>query len=165
MDQSFEEVLEENKERILRICRIYARSPIEPQDLFQEVVYQTWKSFSSFKNKSEINTWVYRIALNVCQRSKMQLEKKILKLTELESIDFALIENPLYTGQEEKYQALHDCISLLNDADKPIVILYLDELSYKKIASILGLTENHIAVKMKRIKRKLFDCINKKTKC
>jgi RNA polymerase sigma factor (sigma-70 family) len=163
-EQTFEQVLEENKESIYRICRIYAVSPIEPQDLFQEVVFQVWKSFSTFKGKSAVSTWIYRIALNVCYRSKMKLEKKNSKTVRLESIQFLPAENSPDENQQEKYQALRDCISLLNESDKSIVVLYLEELPYKEIAAITGLTENHIAVKMKRIRKMLFDCITNKLK-
>jgi len=163
-ERTFEQVLEDNKERIYRICRIYAVSPVEPQDLFQEVVFQVWKSFSTFKGKSNISTWIYRIALNVCYRSKMNLEKKNTKTVRLESIQFEPAESTPDKNQQEKYQALQDCISSLNESDRAIIILYLEELPYKEIAAITGLTENHIAVKMKRIRKMLFDCITNKLK-
>jgi len=163
-ERAFEQILEDNKEKIYRICRIYAVSPIEPQDLFQEVVYQVWKSFSSFESKSEISTWIYKIALNVCYRSKMKLEKNNGKTVRLESIQFVPAESTPDKSQQEKYQALHDCISSLNESDQSIIILYLEELPYKEIATITGLTENHIAVKMKRIRKVLLDCITPKLK-
>ena len=75
-EQTFNQTIEANKEKIYRICRIYAVVPIEPEDLFQEVVFQVWKSFPSFKNKSQISTWIYKIALNVCYTSKLKLDKK-----------------------------------------------------------------------------------------
>lgn len=74
-EQIFSEILEENKHKIYRICRVYAVSPIEPQDLFQDVVIQVWKSLPSFPGKSSVSTWVYKIALNVCYTSKIRLEK------------------------------------------------------------------------------------------
>ena len=163
-ERAFEQILEDNKEKIYRICRIYAVSPIEPQDLFQEVVYQVWKSFSSFESKSEISTWIYKIALNVCQRSKIQLARQNHEMVQLESIQFVPVESPPDKSQQEKYQALHDCISSLNESDQSIIILYLEELPYKEIATITGLTENHIAVKMKRIRKVLLDCITPKLK-
>lgn len=164
VEQTFEQILEDNKDKIYRICRIYAVSPIEPQDLFQEVVYQIWKSFSTFKAKSGISTWIYKIALNVCHRSKMKLKKNNDKTVRLESIQFVPAESTPDISQQEKYQALHDCISSLNEIDQSIVILYLEELPYKEIATITGLTENHVAVKMKRIKKMLFGCITSKLK-
>jgi RNA polymerase sigma-70 factor (ECF subfamily) len=161
---TFIQILEDNKNKIYRICRIYAVSPVEPQDLFQEVIFQVWKSFSTFKGKSSISTWIYKIALNVCYRSKMNLEKNNSKMVRLESIQFEPAESTPDKSQQEKYKALHDCISSLNEIDQSIVILYLEELPYKEIAAITGLTENHIAVKMKRIRKMLFDCITNKLK-
>ncbi|MCK8480353.1 RNA polymerase sigma factor [Psychroserpens algicola] len=161
-NQDFQKVLESNKEKIYRICRVYAVSPIEPQDLFQEVIFQIWKSFSSFKGKSNIDTWVYRIAINVCMRSKLKLEKQSNKTLRFESIKFMISDTPPDESQEEKYKLLKACILTLNESDTSIIILYLEDLSYKDIAIITGLTENHIAVKMKRIRKRLFDCINPK---
>lgn len=161
---NFIQILEENKNKIFRICKIYAVSPIEPQDLFQEVVIQIWKSLSTFKGKSSINIWIYKIAINVCYSSKMKLEKSNNKTIRLESIHFAQSENVPDKSKQEKHQALQDCISALNEIDKPIIILYLEELPYKEIAAITELTENHIAVKMKRIRKTLLECITNKLK-
>ncbi|HKJ81129.1 MAG TPA: sigma-70 family RNA polymerase sigma factor [Ignavibacteriaceae bacterium] len=163
-EQTFTEILEENKHKIYRICKVYAVSPIEPQDLFQDVVIQVWKSLPSFKGKSSISTWVYKIAINVCYSSKIRLEKKNGNPVSLDSIKFLPAENTPDKEHEEKYSALKECISSLNEVDKSIVVLSLEELPYKEIAVITGLTENHIAVKMKRIKKLLLKCITKKLK-
>ncbi|MDN5202710.1 sigma-70 family RNA polymerase sigma factor [Fulvivirgaceae bacterium BMA10] len=163
-EQTFTEILEDNKDRIFRICRIYAVAPIEPEDLFQEVVFQIWKSFPTFKNKSSISTWIYKIGLNVCYSAKLKLEKNNHKMDRLESIKFVPVDVPRDEDQQDKYQALQDCILKLNEIDKSIIILYLEELPYKEIAAITGLSENHIAVKMKRIRKILLDCITPKLK-
>ncbi len=141
---------------------MYAISPIEPQDLFQEVAYQIWKSFSNFKGQSSINTWIYKIALNVCLRSKLKFEKERLKTIAYDAIQFMISEVSSDQQNDERYIFLKNCIATLNDADTSIVILYLDEVPYKEIALITGLSENHIAVKMKRIRKKLLDCITLK---
>lgn len=162
LEQQFEAMLVNNKERIFRICRIYAVSPIEPQDLFQEVIFEVWKSLPSFKGKSSINTWMYRIAINVCHRSKMKSDKRNPKTVRFESIQFLGGEVEINEEEQARYEALKSCIAKLKEVDRSIVILYLEELPYKEIASITGLTENHIAVKMKRIKQLLFGCITHK---
>jgi len=161
MTGTFNQILENNKERIYRICKIYAVSPLEPQDLFQEVIFAIWKSLSTFKGNSSIDTWIYRITLNVCLRSKQNFEKIYNKTLQLESIQFIPVEITIQNNQQEKYNALTSCISKLDNENKSIIILYLEELKYKEIAEITGLTENHIAVKMKRIKNILLDCITK----
>lgn len=159
---TFEQLLEDNKEKVYRICRIYAVAPVEPQDLFQEVVYQAWKSFASFKGKADISTWIYRIALNVGIRSKIKLEKAGSQTQRLESIQFMPAAEEVDLEQEERYQILRQCMATLNESNQSLLILYLEELPYKEIASVTGLTENHVAVKIKRIKKLLFDCINPK---
>ncbi len=162
MEESFEKVLDENKLKIYRICRIYAVAPLEAQDLFQEVVFQLWKSFSSFKGNSSVDTWVYKVALNVCLRSKVKMDKSNDKTERFESINFIPVATAKNTSEEERYQYLKECISTLDESDASILTLYLEDLPYKKIALITGLSENHIAVKMKRIRAKLFDCITPK---
>jgi len=159
---TFDQILKENKHKIYRICRIYAATPIEPQDLFQEVVFQIWKSLPNFKGKSSIDTWVYRIALNVCLRSKMQLDRSNQKTARLDAIHFTPVTDTADPFEEERFNYLKECITTLNESDTSIIVLYLDELSYKEIAEITGLSENNIAVKMKRIRKKLFECITPK---
>lgn len=162
MTETLEQLIENNKEKIFRICKIYAVAPLEPQDLFQEVIFAIWKSLPTFKSNSSVDTWIYRITLNICLRSKQKSDKTYKKTLQLESIQFIPAEVPIENNQQEKYNALTSCISKLNNENKAIIILYLEELKYKKIAEITGLTENHIAVKMKRIKKILLDCITNK---
>ncbi|MFY0592970.1 RNA polymerase sigma factor [Roseivirga sp.] len=159
MQQKFEDILESNKEKIYRICRIYALDPIEPQDLFQEVVFQIWKSLPSFKGNAGIDTWVYRIALNVGQRSRLKLERNHAKNVRLDSILFLPADDHDNAQEQLKYEALRTCIEMLKESDQSLLVLYLEDLPYKAMAEITGLTENHIAVKMKRIRKLLFECI------
>ncbi len=158
----FEQLLQENTSKIYRICRVYAADPIEPQDLFQEVIFQIWKSLPNFKGKSSIDTWVYRIALNVCLRAKIKLDKSNQKTARFDAIHFTPVTEAVDPFEEEKFAYLKECIATLNESDTSLIVLYLDELSYKEIAEITGLTENNIAVKMKRIRKKLFECITPK---
>ena len=161
-DPSFEQVIEANKATIYRICKVYAISPIEPDDLFQEVTFHVWRAFSSFEKKARLSTWVYRIALNVCMRYKSRLENSNGNLIRFESIQFQVPAPTPDIHMQEKFNALYECIQSLNPIDRSIAILVLEELPYKEIANITGLTENHIAVKLKRMKKTLLACINSK---
>lgn len=160
LEASFEELIDSNKEKIYRICKVYAMRPHEPQDLFQEIVFQAWKSFPKFRGQSSVSTWIYRIALNVAlgQKGKSSREKE--NLTQLNSIQF--YEEEVEDIQGEKLRAMHSCISQLGDVDKTLIVLFLEGLAYKEIGEVTGLNENHVAVKMKRARTKLFDCITKK---
>ncbi|WP_196891947.1 RNA polymerase sigma factor [Aureivirga marina] len=159
---NFEEILLENKTQIYRICKIYAKSPLEPKDLFQETVYELWKSFNSFQGKSDIKTWIYRITLNICIRSKEKSDRKNHLISSLDSIQITPADAPIDHEKQEKYDALLSCISKLEESNKQITILYLEKLPYKEIAKITGISENHVAVKMKRIRKILLECITKK---
>jgi RNA polymerase sigma-70 factor (ECF subfamily) len=46
------------------VSKVYTNSREDEQDLYQEIVYQLWKSFGSFRYESKLSTWMYRIALN-----------------------------------------------------------------------------------------------------
>jgi len=162
IDLDFEQLITKNKDKLFRICRVYAIQPIEPQDLFQEVLFQIWKSLDSFKGNSNIDTWIYRIAINVCLRSKLKLEKHNTKTIRFDTVQWGIANEAIDETDLEKYQLLRACIVKLNESDTSIVVLYLEDMSYKIIAEITGLTENHIAVKMKRIRKKLLECMKSK---
>ncbi|MEQ9306994.1 MAG: sigma-70 family RNA polymerase sigma factor [Marinoscillum sp.] len=156
---SFEEAITQNKEAIFRICRIYAVAPLEPEDLSQEVIFQVWKSFDSCQGKSNLKTWIYRVSLNVCMSSKLKHEKK--QTVRLDGVSFLESEEN-NDEQSSRFLALKHCIETLPEADRSVVILFLEELPYAEIAKVTGLTVNHVAVKMKRIRKKLFGCITAK---
>jgi RNA polymerase sigma factor (sigma-70 family) len=156
----FINLLEDNKEKIFRICKAYAQGEEGQKDLFQEVVFNLWQSLDSFRDEANINTWVYRVALNVCMRTKLQLQKKQARQVPLESISFqyATIEKD-HLEEKEARRLLYSCIASLKESDKALIILYLEDICYKEIAGITGITENHVAVKLKRIREKLSDCM------
>ena len=146
LKRNFEQILEKNKQKIYRICKIYAVSPIEPQDLFQEVIFQIWKSLDSFKSNSSLDTWVYKITINVCLRSKLKLDKNNNKTERLDAINISPVEQEIDDSEQEKFKYLKECITTLNETETSLIVLYLDDLPYKEIAIITGISENYIAV-------------------
>ena len=157
----FLSALKDNQDKLYRICSIYSVSNEDSKDLFQEVLVNIWKSMNSFKGNSSIGTWMFRIALNVCLRFKSNYTKNQNRFIRLDSMTISSISSEAEDeNSDEKLVALRKCVKKLNDAEKAIVILYLEGLAYREISDILGLSENHIAVKIKRIKSKLFKCIN-----
>jgi RNA polymerase sigma factor (sigma-70 family) len=157
----FTTVFEENKERVYRICRSFAASPADAQDLFQEIMLAVWKNLPQFKGQSHINTWVYRVTLNICLKAKAQSGKRAKLFKPLSGIQFADESQPPL-NKEILLAQLESCVDQLNTSDKGVVVLFLEGLPYKEIAEVTGLTENHIAVKLKRIKNRLFNCIKNK---
>ncbi len=161
LEDTFLEGLAINKEMLFRICSAYSHNPEEASDLFQEVLINIWQSMPSFNSNSSIGTWMFRITLNICLRLRSsQIKRRDLFVnyhkTNLENISISG-ENDENSHQ---LQRLRECIKQLKETDKSIITLYLEELPYKEISEITGVTENTIAVKVKRIKSKLFNCMN-----
>lgn len=162
LEDIFLKALDDNQQKLLRVCSIYGKDADDTKDLFQEVLINIWKSMPSFKGNSSIETWMYRIALNVCLRFRSNLKKKQERFMRLESIRIVEAKPEVKENeQSEQLQQLRNCIKVLNEADKAVITLYLEQLPYKEISKVLGLSENNIAVKVKRIKKKLSNCINK----
>ena len=160
LENTFLTALEQNQQKLLRICSVYAKNSEDTKDLFQEVLIHIWQAMPSFKAKSSIATWMFRITLNVCLRFR---SKQIKKKDRIINIDSIIYENMGATAegndQNEQLILLRNCIRKLNEADKAVISLYLEELPYKEISNITGLTDNTVAVKVKRIKKKLLNCL------
>ena len=161
LESAFLTALEQNQQRLLRVCSIYAGDADDKKDLFQESLINIWQSMPSFEEKSSLSTWMFRITLNVCLRLQTKQGKKRDLFRKLDSLTIEPVHDE-ETSQDEQDRLikLRSCIKKLNDADKAVIALFLEELSYKEIADITGLTENNVAVKIKRIKMKLLNCIN-----
>lgn len=154
LDQEFLEFLNRCQPVLRRVCRAYAESPEDREDLFQETVYQLWRSFPTFRGESSPGTWVYRVALNTAisaLRSRTKTDKPMTLGMAHEQIASPTPES----GDSRRIDLMYDMIRRLNQVDRALVLLYLEDLSYKELASILGLSENHVGVKLNRIKARL----------
>jgi RNA polymerase sigma-70 factor (ECF subfamily) len=139
---------------IQKICRLYGETQPDREDLFQEIVVQLWKAVPTFRGQSKFSTWMYRVALNTAI-SDFRKKKRNLPLSESE-IDSLEIKSESGDGsEEEKLNRLYDAISRLQEIDKAIVMLYLEDRSYEEMEEILGINTNNLRVKMNRIKEKL----------
>ncbi|MCF7568416.1 sigma-70 family RNA polymerase sigma factor [Sabulilitoribacter arenilitoris] len=162
LENLFLNVIEQNQQKLFRICSVYSKNSEDAKDLLQEVLINIWKSLPSFKSKSSIETWVYRITLNTCLRFRSNDIKKQKRFISTDDLsDFGIQMETENEDQKEKLVQLRNCLNILNKGDKAIISLYLEKLPYKEISNITGLTENNVAVKIKRIKKKLLNCINK----
>ena len=122
--------------------------------MFQEMVLQLWKSYPKFRNESAISTWMYRIGLNTAISHLRKRPKNVFKISLSE--DVFQIPDPAYFATENTgIAALHQAIAQLNTIEKAIMMLYLEEKSYREIALILGITKSNVGVKISRIKEKL----------
>ena len=146
----FEEIYIKFSPKIFRVCLGFVNDHEQAKDLTQETFISVWQILNSFKNQSDIGTWIYRIATNKCLR-QIENDKKA-KMTEL-PIELKAAEKD--DSKETKHQLLQRFISELNEIDRIIVSLTLEDLPQQQIAEIVGLSHANIRVKVHRIKETL----------
>jgi RNA polymerase sigma-70 factor (ECF subfamily) len=155
METKFLDDINANLGIIYKVCNIYSDPKSdEREDLFQEILYQLWKSYPHFKGFSKFSTWMYRVALNTAMMHS-QYKKHNLETTGLELSHEQIEESVEQFHQDEKIQQLNKAISTLSKIDKAVILLFLEEHSYEEIASLTGLTKSNVSVKLVRIKREL----------
>lgn len=153
-EQDFLLLLQEHQGIIRKVCHLYGRNDADKDDLYQEIVIQLWKSFSSFRGEAKISTWMYRIALNTAISNLRKQERKVT-LSFPEFIPREEAESDEEKLKEEKLQQMYAAISRLSEVEKAIVMLYLEDKSYDEMEEILGIGNGALRVKMNRIKEKL----------
>ena len=159
LEHRFTEAFTENKDKIFRICRSYSDSTEDAEDLFQEVLINIWKSLPSFKGNSSVNTWIYRVTVNFCLRARHFSSKGKKVVVKLDGVELENRGEEMTEDRSDEYRKLRACVEKLDGVNKSIVLLYLEDQSYREIGEVTGLSENHIAVKIKRIKGRLLKCI------
>lgn len=144
-------MIEEHQGIIHKICRVYRDTLEDREDLFQEIIFQLWKSRQTFKNDARISTWIYRIALNTAIATFRKRKQNIEYMPVLP--DYA--EEQPCEASASRQERLFTALKQLNDTDKTIITLYLEDLSYQEIAEVTGISENYIGVKLNRIKTRI----------
>ncbi len=152
-EEEFVQVIKDHESVIYKITTFYVNNEDDQKDLYQEIVFQLWKSFKNFKNKSKIGTWIYRIALNTAITQLRKSKKQIDKVP----IDRAIVNFTANTAPEfeEKLKMLYAHIQQLSDLEKGIILLFLEKKSHEEIASICGLSISNVGTRISRIKNKL----------
>ena len=154
----FTKWLEEHSSSVIKVARAYTLTMDERQDLAQEILLQAWKSLPKFEGKASPATWFYRVALHTAMnwsrndkprrlRQKPLLETRSMAVESTDSVE--LME------QRELVEQLYAAIHQLPDSDVALVLLYLDEMSYCEMASVLGISESNVGVKLNRAKKAL----------
>ena len=143
------------KALLFKIVRSYAFTPMDRDDLFQEITVQLWRSIPSFRGECAVTTWLYRIALNTAIRFSQREKKQSRNRTDLDDAHHVLIETD--GDRHDKLSWLYSEIAKLNEIDRSICLLLLEGFSYKEMAGIIGITESNIGVRINRVKKYLID--------
>ena len=151
MEIEFAQTVREQKGTIYTVCYMFSNNPEEVADLFQEILINLWKGFSKFRGDSNIRTWIYRVSLNTCISSERKKNRKVETLPLTMDID-------LFSDLDEdtkQVQMLRNRINKLGPFDRAIVLLWLENLSYDEIGSIVGISAKNVSVRLVRIKDQL----------
>ncbi len=152
-ETEFTKLIQEHQGLLMKVASVYTNTIPDREDLFQEIVYQLWKYFDSFREESKITTWMYRVGMNTAithlKRSKrVTTTGMISKAMELG----ATSDDAIY---EERLALLHTYIQNLNQLEKGLMLLLLEGKPYSEIAEITGLSASNVGTRISRIKKKL----------
>ena len=164
-EQEFLTLVRGNDARLRRICRVYARDPEARKDLYQEIMFQLWRSLPTFTGASSIDTWMYRVALNTALgqarrhagRSETPLDEEHGGEESTSSLGDIEAELDLDAQSERLYAA----IDRLDPMDRILVTMQIDGKSYREMAEVIGISESHVGVKLHRIKKALARSLRK----
>lgn len=150
----FKEFLEAHVGIVTKVCRVYTDTEEDFEDFFQEVSLQLWRSWGSFRGEAKRSTWVYRVALNVCLL-QLRGQKRRPAWQALDPERVHLADDGSGNEREYQIQRLYHAIRQLKESERALMLLYLEDKSYKEMAEILGITITHVGVKVNRAKGKL----------
>ena len=157
MQNEFRHIIKEHHAILYKIGRSYTIEEADFKDLYQEILIQLWKSFGKFRGDAKISTWIYRVALNTALTFRRNKNRKP-KTDSIEDYNLKIdseFETNLEQRNEAKIDLLYRCINQLSKDDRAIILLHLEGKKYREIAEIIGLTQNHIGIKLMRIKKQL----------
>ncbi len=151
----FDNLYSEYSPKIFRVCLSYLNDVDQAHDLTQETFISVWQNLHTFQHKSDIGTWIYRIACNKCLRqiqrdARMQKAPLPARLPDVETTDVA----------QQQHLFLRNCISELPELERIVIGLFLEDIPQEKIAEITGLSHANVRVKIHRIKEKLTQKFN-----
>ena len=153
--KQFSVMVRQNKNTIFTVCYMFSKDQEEVNDLFQEVLIRLWQGFDHYKGNSKERTWIYRVALNTCisfDRKKRRHNKKQVYMGD-----------DLFGCNEhdsQQTEVLHKRITRLRPLDRAIVLLWLEDISYEEIGSIIGITAKNVSVRLYRIREQLKNMSN-----
>lgn len=150
----FLELVEQNQDIVHKICSLYAVNTDDSKDLSQEIIYQLWKSYQSFRGESKFTTWMYKVSLNTALLNLRRCRNRV----RTESLKEHHGDIAAEKGDREKHgkiSRLYEAINQLREFDRAIVLLYLEQFSYREISEVIGISEGNVSVRLVRIKKKL----------
>lgn len=160
LEKEFLGKIDKHKGVIFKISKMYMDNFDDQNDLYQEIIYQAWKSYSEFQGKSDFSTWLYRTALNTAiVFLKSEKKRSFIQNQNIENLS---VHHENYNDSDDRnMKMMYEAIQQLSTIDKALVFYFLENYSGKEIAVQLGITEVNVRVKLNRAKLKLKEIIAK----
>ena len=155
--------LGEHGSSVMKVARAYTLTSEECQDLAQEILLHAWRSLPKFEGKANPATWFYRVALHTAMnwhRKDQPRRSRQQPLLEVQTVVTEGRDSGEQAQQRETVEQLYKAINQLPKTDAALVLLYLDELSYREMAEVLGISESNVGVKLNRAKKALSALMN-----
>jgi RNA polymerase sigma-70 factor, ECF subfamily len=145
----FQDLLEQHKRLLYKVCRTFGREPADRDDLAQEITAQLWRAFPSFDDRAAFSTWMYRIALNIA----ISFQRRERTRTRYVISDDDLLLEVADDRAPSELAHLFALIDRLAPLDKALLLLYLDGHNHRQIGEVLGISEHNVATKLNRLKQ------------
>jgi RNA polymerase sigma-70 factor (ECF subfamily) len=154
----FQALLARHRGIVFKVADAYCRHAEDRSDLEQEIAVHLWRAFPKYDERRTFSTWMYRVALNVAisfarsttRRQAEPLDEQAVPVTDDEP--------------DERVQLLHRFLNRLDHLNRALLLLYLDDHSYREIADVLGITETNVATKLNRLKLRLREAARSDTR-
>jgi RNA polymerase sigma-70 factor, ECF subfamily len=159
----FKSWLIEHGGAVLKVARAYTRTTEDRQDLVQEILLQVWQSLPRFQGRASASTWFYRVALNTAlgwHRTEHRRRIRQQPILEIADLSAAGLDSAQQAVEREVVERLYAAIRQLPKTEAALVLLYLDDFSYRHMAEVLGISETNVGVKLNRAKKALSELMN-----
>jgi len=155
-EENFLRLVDQHGGIIRKVAAGYTSTLADQHDLTQEIMLQLWKAYPRYSPDRPFSTWMYRIALNVAISFLRRNTRPIRQTVPLEEIDREFVdENAGGPESDERIALLQRFIATSDPLNRALLLLYLDDHSYRDMATILGITETNVATKLSRLKERL----------
>ena len=149
-EQEFTRLVEKHKTVVYTVCYMFSGSREEAEDLFQDVLVRLWKGYDSFRGKSDVKTWIYRVSLNTCMNG-LKRKKKTKRIPLSNNVDFF----GEISDRTLQVRRLYARINRLGLVDRALILLWLEGLSYEEIGAVIGISVKNVSFQLYRIKEEL----------
>ncbi len=150
-EQRFSKLVKEYERTIYAVCYMFSSDADDVDDLHQEILIRLWQGYDGFEGRSDIKTWIYRVALNYCinfSNKRKREHTRHVTVRESDTFDSDL-------EKRMQIKQLYQRINRLGLVDRSVILLWLEGLSYEEIGAILGISVKNVSFKLVRIKERL----------